>query len=320
MENIKNTHNIVYIEAGDHLITDETRRHKLALMITCSFVLMISYYHNAQVSTLFGVIKFSDGDEISVLNLIPFAFLVMLYHAYIYAYHLSQAKKAWVNKIQKALIEGSIATFDKFSSQIEDSRRNNIDNLPDLINLNKNTKITEKLNSLRKLENSLKEGEDRWSNHRFLGQRIHTIRSIITKLNDRELSPSQEEMYQRYSELTPKLIDEIEPIIGDMPFQEWPADRLSILKACTSTLNETIQELDELYLNKYNFYLEENYKRNFNHICLVKNALTQRKEIIDTLEKTAFDDKKATFIYSVIPSIYFILASVMGVYTFVANS
>jgi len=310
------TDKIIHIEAADHLITDEAKRHKLALMLVCSFVLMISYYHDAKVGSLFGIIKFTEDHEIGVLELIPFAIAVMLYHGTVYAYHYNEAKKAWINKVAKAIREEKISTFNAHALTIDNAKRDNIDFVIEKANVINNNIIMEKIRNLR---TGLAEVEKSLHNETAPKDTRHTVRSLEEEMYTLQSKLSSNEM----SFVSP-LVDSIYPKIQRLNHQIehdfWTQNKLQNIHYCCNIIEEVIDDFEKSFIAKYNYYLEENYKRNYRHNQCIKRSIAQRDLILNEMKKTSFNEKNATLLYKALPFLYFNAAFIYGIYIYLNNS
>lgn len=305
-DNIKNS--IIHIEAGDHLITDEAKRHKLALMLVCSFVLMISYYHDAKVGSLFGIIKFSQGHEICVLELIPFAILVMIYHAILYTYHFKEANNAWKNKKLKSFRENKITEFNKLTSNIDRARH---------LSLNREVeKPIKKIHSeLSNTLQHLKESANYFESESKSGPISKHFDSTISELRKTAWSISQKLNYedgfnhkQEILRLCYDVRNQCEIIDYELDKKEWYENRVSKLKVSHQLIERLIINFERFHIENYNYYLEQNFDRelSFNHH--VKQSTKEQNKIYEVLKSTSFVNKEATYIYVVIPFFYFTIS------------
>lgn len=305
---------IIHIEAGDHLITDEAKRHKLALMLVCSFVLMISYYHEAKVGSLFGIIKFSPGYEICVLELIPFAILVMVYHGFIYYYHFNEAKKAWLNKELKAIRADKIIELNNQNIAISQSANQNIVSQLDKPEIDNTKEIRELRVFLRKNLTHFEKLVDKSPKFIELQHMIEPIYDELEYLKNTSIQPEvdKHKVHNYYNSIH----DRLNILRNNLDSISLLQEGLDRLKKYNVGLNDITLKIDRHFINKYNYYLEENYKRSSRHNSQVREALTQRDKLIAEISKTAFNKKHAMILYFYLPALYFISALCSSLYVY----
>ncbi|EJG2229432.1 hypothetical protein BS007_RS15360 [Vibrio parahaemolyticus] len=299
---------IIHIESGDHLITDEAKRHKLALMVACAFVCMISLYPNAHVGSLFGIVKFSDGSEISILKILPYALLVMTYQGIMYAYHLSEAKKAQVNKKLKSIREDNIHLLNEF------------------IELTNN--FSDKINNSTHRDFSLKNQGHRFSDIRetisSIEQKVTAIPDFHTNLTNLFLWSGRVLHNVKNQDEIPlnsiqELHNDAEYLIQRVDFFKRMAKLTHQLKSLTFEIDKKCDELDGHFISQYNYYLIKLFDINTEHNKFIKELTQDKISIIDALSKTAFSEKKAFYIYTVIPTVFFFFSLGFALFTYVKS-
>lgn len=296
---------IIYIESGDHLITDEAKRHKLALMVACAFVCMISLYPNAHVGSLFGIVKFTDESEISILKILPYALLVMVYQGLMYAYHLNEAKKAQINKKLKSIRKDNLLRLNEiieatnsFSKKIDDSA---------LRNYRFETQGN-KFNDIRESIGSIQNVMQKIPNfHSNLTDLVLSSKSIIEKMERQEDVPLQA----------------IKDIYNKSAYLNINADyfkRLSgineQLRNMTFEISNKCDELDGHFVEQYNHYLIRLFEINNEHQKFIKDLTKDKMGTIDTLSKCAFSERNSIIIYTIIPTCFFMFSLGFSLFTY----
>ncbi|QQC97817.1 hypothetical protein JCT86_10370 [Vibrio parahaemolyticus] len=305
-EIIKNS--IIHIEAGDHLITDEAKRHKLALMVACAFVCMISLYPNAHVGSLFGIVKFTDESEISILKILPYALIVMIYQGVMYAYHLNEAKKAQINKKLKSirkdnilLLNEIIETTNNFSKKIEDSSHRNYGFKSQG---KKFIGIRESISGIQSVMQKIP------NFHSNLTDLVLSSKSILEKMERQEDVPLQA----------------IKDIHNKAAYLNINADyfkRISGLNEqlinITFEISNKCDELDGHFVEQYNHYLIRLFEINNEHQEFIKDLTKDKMETIDTLSKSEFSERNSIIIYTIIPTCFFMFSLGFSLFTYVKS-
>ncbi|EGR0802270.1 hypothetical protein EX462_11320 [Vibrio alginolyticus] len=323
---------IIYLEASDHMITDEAKRHKLALMLVCSFVLMISYYDKAKVGSLFGIIKFDGGHEIPVVELIPFALIVMLYHGVIYAYHYREAIKAWVRKNNDAIIKKNISEFSLIGEKVEKEIESySHSELPDCISSNTHLSELTKVSKWRATFTSFyREREQFFTEANQNKARRIRLTNIITNRNKSLLdsrtefqSKHQSILYEDSAILRGK-IDELLTDIGELDREinnyVHLQDKVDVLSEVFEDMDVVVGQFDDVLRDKYNHYLISHIERQKNVHQNLINLVRQREDIVNTMKELSFDEKKATLLYKYLPLAYFSVAMLYGLNAYISAS
>ncbi len=306
---------IIYLEAGDHMITDEAKRHKLALMLACSFVLMISYYHDATVGSLFGIIKFAEGNEIGVLELIPFAIAVMLYHAIIYAYHFNEARKAWINKKLKAVREQRISKFNMHAESIDNGKLEIIDKTLPTIQSNRFNKSWQLDSLIRAIDSNI--GKESLSED--FTATVLEIDELMYKVRGISISSKSSSDQDQLKELNQQLYTLCDKLYKNLGKEKFVTTKLELIKQCYAILEKVSSDFDNAYISKYNYYLEEDFKRKQEFKQVILESLSQREAILDEMRSFKFDERSASLLYAFLPFIYFSSALIFGVTTYLVN-
>lgn len=299
---------IIYIESGDHLITDEAKRHKLALMVACAFVFMISLYPNEYIGSLFGIVKFRDESGISLLKILPFAIIVMFYQGAMYAYHLNEAKDAKQNKDFKSTRKENIHLFN---------------NIIDLTN-----DFSEKINHSIHYDYNFKTEGNRFNSIR---ESINNIQNVMQKIPNLHpqltaltlLSKSALEKAEKQEEIPLQVIKDIYNNAKDLNLRAEHLKRISGLNAqllnLTFEINSKCEDLDIHFVNQYNYYLTKLFNISLEHNNLKRELNQDKVNIIKALSRTAYNKKAAFYIYTVIPAVFFLICLVFSLFTYITG-
>ncbi len=303
---------IIHIEASDHLVTDETKRHKLALMLACALVLMLSIYPCSQINGLFGILKFTEGNEIQAYSLLPYALAVMFYQGVMYTYHYNESKKAWINKKLKSIKKDKIDIFNNLESNIISSKAITTATLEPFC-LTKEIPTLRLLNELRDTVATLESRLDNKSNFNGINDTLFDISQKIQHISeiDHNLKYTEKDVW---SYVQPTFY-EISRSIKNIDFkEEFTWEKVKEIKSSIKIIENITAEIELVFIEKYNYYLQENYIRESNFNENIRNAIKQRDELIYTLNKTSFIESHAIFIYFHVPLIAFMVALIRGVY------
>ncbi|HCE2533514.1 TPA: hypothetical protein NKV98_003973 [Vibrio parahaemolyticus] len=305
---------IIYIESGDHLITDEAKRHKLALMIACAFVFMISLYPNAHIGSLFGIVKFTDESEISILKIIPYALLVMAYQGVMYAYHLNEAKKAQLNKKLKSIREKNFHSFNEFIDKSNDTLEA-IENyqIRDVTFNQESGRFSQIRRDINDYDTKLKTIPNF---HPHLTNLVMWSQEIINNANrNKQTVTLQEIPIKTIRELHNEGI--------------WLIHRVEIfkdlnhitdgLKLRFTEIDKICDELDGHFIEKYNYYLTRLFDIRNEHSSFINESIEDKQTIMKNLSETAYSEKNAFYIYTVIPTVFFLVSLGFGLFTYITS-
>ncbi|MEZ8019393.1 hypothetical protein ACED63_13335 [Vibrio splendidus] len=312
-----NTDNAFFhLEAGEHMITGETKRHKLALMVACTITTAMCILNSSEVTSLFGILKVEPG--IPVLKLIPFALAITIYQAILYKHHYKEAINEWNNKIDKRKQDRDFRHFNKLTSytiKISDA-------------------ITEK-------ENLITPSSTHSTGLSRLKCFVESYPQIISKEQlEREYSSSQQNIKTSYIESQSKRLvnnlrhisqslKEIKDIknasghplfygdsiyeasdISEELFRLANYDFLLINKAhkINSTfddLEKIIESLDRTHIRDYNQYQIKYYEQQYELDKKLQKCIEQRERAIQNMKRTSFDIKSTERFYKWIPLSFF---------------
>ncbi len=87
----------VLLEAKEHMISDDTKKAKFLLLLSCLMTVAFCIFHDNTISSLFGIIKIGNSD-IKVSTILPVSIIVVMYHAFIYKVYYCESIHKWENK------------------------------------------------------------------------------------------------------------------------------------------------------------------------------------------------------------------------------
>ncbi|MCS0326266.1 hypothetical protein ND973_03825 [Vibrio diabolicus] len=301
----------VHLEAGEHMITGETKRHKLALMITCTITCAMCILNSSKVTSLFGILKIEP--DIPVLWLIPFALVITLYQAILYRYHYIEAMKEWKNKIEKKtqkrhfrhfnLISNTInCSSDKaFQKQeiltINSSQGARLERLKGFIN-DFSDSINKAPNEDELLEMSYLASKGVSEDHHNLIQNLERISRELDNIDKLDLDYNDISLYNKSIQHT---ISQAKNLSGLLKYNFLLINKANKINESFDALNKIIIDLESKYINNYNEYLIKHYDSHIEIKQLLNNCIQQRDKAISMMALTSFNENSTKIFYKWVP-------------------
>lgn len=312
-----NTDNAFFhLEAGEHMITGETKRHKLALMIACTITTAMCILNSSEVTSLFGILKIEPG--VPVLKLIPFALAITIYQAVLYKHHYKEAINEWVNKVDKKKHDREFRYFNKLNSCINDTsgsisqkenlvtpslnHSNNIARLKDFItNFNS---IIDRERLEREFADYPPSTDTSYIKPSAL-RLVEQLSSISNHLNEIKDSDNVKNSPLFYSDLIYEAAETVGILFRLTKYEFLVFDKAIKINNSYADLEEVLNDLDKRYIQDYNQYQIKYYEQQFELDKKLQKCIEQRERAIKNMKRTSFDIKSTERFYKWIPLSFF---------------
>ncbi|EHZ2573855.1 hypothetical protein K5N30_002720 [Vibrio parahaemolyticus] len=315
-DTIKNS--IIHIEAGDHLITDEAKRHKLALMLACAFVFMISLYPTEHLGSLFGIVKFTDETKIKLFEVLPYALLVMIYQGIMYAYHFNEAKKAWINKKLKMVREDNVKHLVILSEVISSKQDNIAISHPKPIDIESEVSPQQLSTTLGTLIKNVESINSDWSQKLEICNELSALKNYLLDIHRISNNTNHLNIHE-LDELETKIKEKLTKIHSIIPSENWAIDKAIILQTCHENLERYVKTINHIFIDKYNLHLEMYLEQELESVKYIKDSNKQINNIAESLQKTSFNENLAMILYVILPSVIFSVVFLFGMKTYLSN-
>ncbi|HAS6878661.1 TPA: hypothetical protein I7282_02725 [Vibrio parahaemolyticus] len=311
---------IITMKSDEHMISGDTKKHKLSLMIACSIVISVCYFNESKIKSIFGVIQFEEAIP-STKIIIPLLF-IMIYQAWLYRCLLLDSLKSHEEKIREKLEKKHfrfLNNLDKYLINIhkvdeyKKEKNINIENLSMSFKKIQELKGSIGIDSISDYSREYYKDFDRETFMDWI-QRYHDLlveAEIIRKRHDelREKSHDCTVIYGNpHSNEAEK---ELSKMLNIIQYHFRTTHAISKISETSWAIHEFLKELEEntlIFSDKVNDY---------HHLYNVhlERSMRIRESILLKIQERRVDERKNLLIYQYLPFSYFLFSLMYAAHT-----
>lgn len=317
----------VHLEAGEHMITDEAKRHKIALMLYCSILLSLSYFNKATIESIFGTLKFET--PIPANDVLPLIFIVVIYYSVMYAHHYKEAIKAWKNKTHKDSISRNISRFNKVLSYTNNSQEQilNSDYLSNPIVegdysrrlFNVKSSIVQSLEDSKDMAKILEHGIPRF--RPTDAEDFHEILEYLKTVEDylMHVMKSRDANFLLYGKSTIDLkLSWLTTMKQKYEYGVLLLEKADDIENYYEQLQSLILDIEALYNEKISYFERKHFEKEVLLNNKIERCIKLKKSMVKEMKNLSVNERSNILLYRDIPTFYVLVTIFYASYKYLA--